>query len=95
MSDFKETLSCAVENAKKQRVSLTSSTGLPMNFPLFHQVMVALGLEPTLRHSTIAGLEIENGSTGSTMDTFSGSTATKMFRIKFPSKTSRLNFSQG
>ena len=48
---------------------LTSSAAFPMNFPLFHHVIVAGGLEPELRHSKIAGLETENGSGGEEMVT--------------------------
>ena len=61
----------------RQDQLLTSSIGFPMNLPLFHQVMVAGGRDPIERHSTMAGLETENGSTGSTMVTFSGKTGNK------------------
>jgi hypothetical protein len=60
---------------------LTSSVGFPINFPRFHHVMVAGGLEPTLLHSMAAEREMENGSDGSTMDTFKGSTERK--RVTF------------
>jgi hypothetical protein len=40
-----------------------------MNFPRFHQVIVAGGLEPELRHSKTAGREMENGSVGDEMVT--------------------------
>ena len=56
------------------KMFLTSSVAFPMNFPLFHQVMMAGGLEPRLRHSMTAAREMEKGSEGSTMLTFNGST---------------------
>ena len=45
-----------------------------MNFPLFHQVIVAGGLEPELRHSKVAGLDTEKGSGGDEMVTVWGNT---------------------
>ena len=46
-----------------------------MNFPFFHQVMVAGGLEPTLRHSNVVSRFTANGSSGREIDTERGSTA--------------------
>ena len=60
---------------------LTSSVALPMNFPLFHHVIVAGGLEPELRHSKKAGLDTEKGSGGDEMVTIWGNTE-KRRRIK-------------
>ena len=45
-----------------------------MNFPLFHQVIVAGGLDPELRHSRKAIRETEKGSSGSDMVTLTGKT---------------------
>ena len=47
----------------------TSSLAFPMNFPLFHQVIVAGGLDPELRHSSTARRDTENGSVGGEMVT--------------------------
>ena len=48
-----------------------------MNFPFFHQVIVAGGLEPELRHSKKAGLDTEKGSGGDEMVTVWGNTVKK------------------
>ena len=40
-----------------------------MNFPFFHQVIVAGGLEPELRHSKKASFDTEKGSGGDVMVT--------------------------
>lgn len=48
-----------------------------MNFPLFHQVIVAGGLDPELRHSSTARRDTENGSVGGEMVTVWGRTETE------------------
>ena len=53
-----------------------------MNFPLFHHVIVAGGLEPELRHSKKAGLDTAKGSGGDKMVTIWGNTEKKEKRIK-------------
>ena len=45
-----------------------------MNFPRFHQVIVAGGLDPELRHSNMANRVTEKGSAGGEMVTVKGST---------------------
>ena len=64
------------------KIGLTSSVALPMNFPLFHHVIVAGGLEPELRHSKKAGLDTEKGSGGDEMVTIWGNTGKKRRGIK-------------
>ena len=53
---------------------LTSSVAFPMNFALFHQVIVAGGLDPELQHSSTATRETEKGSAGGAMVTVCGKT---------------------
>ena len=53
---------------------LTSSVAFPMNFALFHQVIVAGGLDPELRHSSTAMRDTEKGSVGGVMVTVCGKT---------------------
>ena len=43
-----------------------------MNFPLFHQVIVAGGREPDDLHSNVADLDMETGTCGGIIRTMSG-----------------------
>ena len=52
-----------------------------MNFPFFHQVIVAGGLEPELRHSKKASFDTEKGSGGVEMVTVWGNTVKKKKKI--------------
>ena len=45
-----------------------------MNFPFFHHVIVAGGLDPTLVQVSLATLVMDRGSEGSRMETERGST---------------------
>ena len=59
-------------------IVLTSSVAFPMNFALFHQVIVAGGLDPELRHSSTATRDTEKGSAGGVMVTVCGKTERKI-----------------
>ena len=50
-----------------------------MNFPFFHQVIVAGGRDPKLLHTKTTDLDTDNGSSGRTSCTDVGSTANKRY----------------
>ena len=54
-----------------------------MNFALFHQVIVAGGLDPELRHSSTATRDTEKGSAGGVMVTVCGKTERKIKDLIF------------
>ena len=60
-----------------QKLRLTSSGAFPMNFPFFHQVIVAGGRDPLLLHTSITDLDTDNGSSGLSSCTVVGSTRKK------------------
>ena len=55
-----------------------------MNFPFFHQVIVAGGRDPKLLHTKTTDLDTDNGSSGRTSCTDVGSTGNKRyFRLHY------------
>ena len=64
-----------------------------MNFPFFHQVIVAGGRDPKLLHTKTTDLDTDNGSSGRTSCTDVGSTANKRyFRLYYIIILSNMKF---
>ena len=64
-----------------------------MNFPFFHQVIVAGGRDPKLLHTKTTDLDTDNGSSGRTSCTDVGSTANKRYiRIYYSIILSNMKF---
>ena len=53
-----------------------------MNFPFFHQVIVAGGRDPLLLHTSMTDLDTDNGSSGLSSRTVVGSTRKKITSLK-------------
>ena len=64
-----------------------------MNFPFFHQVIVAGGRDPKLLHTKTTDLDTDNGSSGRTSCTDVGSTANEgYFRLHYIVILSNMKF---
>ena len=64
-----------------------------MNFPFFHQVIVAGGRDPKLLHTKTTDLDTDNGSSGRTSCTDVGSTGNKRyFRLYYIIILSNMKF---